>query len=76
MTTDDKMVVVTLALTPISVAASVALWLVFFPAAAFMAPTVAACLAPIAALEYKRVRNIAWGALAVQVAVMLLVALA
>ncbi len=73
---DDKMILATLALIPISIGVSVATWDAQSPAVTLATPVVAAFIAIFTALDLKRVRRVAWGCLALQLTVLVIFAVA
>ena len=72
MKNEDKMILATLAVPPLSVAVSVLVWTTSI-SAALATPLIASVVAVFTALELRTARNLAWGLLAVQVTVMMIV---
>jgi len=66
---DDKLIIATLLLIPISIIVSVVTWDPLAPAVALATPVVAAALGIFTALDQRKARNVTWFVLAMQLAV-------
>jgi hypothetical protein len=71
-TLDDKLIIATLLLIPISIIVSVVTWDPHAPAVALTTPVIAAALAIFTALDQRKARNVTWFVLAMQLAVLVI----
>ena len=69
---DDKLIIATLLLIPVSIIVSVVTWDPLAPAVALTTPVVAAALAIFTALDQRKARNVTWFVLAMQLAVLVI----
>lgn len=70
---DDKLIIATLLLIPLSIIVSAVTWDPLAPAVALSTPVVAAFLAIFTALEQRKARRVTWLALALQLAVLVII---
>jgi len=70
---DDKLIIATLLLIPVSIIVSVVSWDPLAPTVSLATPVVAAFLAIFTALDQRKARQVTWLALALQLAVLVIV---